>query len=60
VHGTFLAAGIAVDAFAWIDKNLRGAFEEATDRTDLDAIPIFAVDARFMNNVSHWELLLRG
>jgi hypothetical protein len=57
VDRAFLAAGVAIDAFARIDKDLGGAFEEATDGTDLDAIPVFAIDARFMNDVSHERLL---
>jgi hypothetical protein len=57
VNRAFLTTGIAVNTLVGIDENLVGSFEETTDRANLDAVPIFAIDARFVNDVSHLKLL---
>src|SRR5688572_5407322 len=54
----FRLAHAAVDALVRIDDEHVLAFVEAVDRTDLDAIHIFAADARVGDDVGHWLFLL--
>ena len=49
----FRDADRAVDALIGIDDDKIGAFAEAVDGADIDAVGTLAVDAAFANNVSH-------
>src|SRR3954469_23956586 len=51
-------AHAAIDAFGRIDDEHVLAFVEAVDRTDLDAIHIFALNAGIGDDVSHWRFSL--
>src|SRR5690242_19632593 len=52
-HGTFGYAQRAVDALVGIDDQKIRSLAEAVDRTDVDAVRVFAADAAFGNDVGH-------
>jgi hypothetical protein len=52
-HGTFWHAGFAVDALFRINEDERFALTETLDRTNDDAVSVFAVKARFADDVCH-------
>ncbi|GGA35162.1 hypothetical protein GCM10011499_00560 [Pelagibacterium lentulum] len=51
--GAFRLANAAIDAFVRMDDEHVFAFVEAVDRTDLNAVGIFAFDAIISNDVGH-------
>ena len=50
---TFRNARLAVDAFFRMNEQNRFTFVEAFDRTDNNAVCVFAVEARLSNDMSH-------
>src|SRR5271167_961044 len=52
----FWLADAAIDAFVRVDDQHVLAFVKAVDRTYLDAIHVFALDAGFRNDVGHRSL----
>jgi hypothetical protein len=52
-HWTFGNTSLTVDAFVWMDKQNGFTFVEAFHGTDNNAVRVFAVEARFSNNMSH-------
>ena len=60
VDGALRFTDTAVDALIWMNDEHVVAFIEAIDRTNLDAIGVFALDAVFIDDVGHscsWPLI---
>ena len=51
--GTFGDASLAVDALFRVDVEHRFSLVETLDRTDNDAVGVFAVEARLGDDVGH-------
>jgi hypothetical protein len=57
LRGTFRFTDSAVDTFVRVNNKHVFTFVEAIDRTDLNAVEVFALDAVLNHNISHISIL---